>query len=78
MEDRICPDDEVRVAPETCGLRGAVGMHLEDVPHVLVGALKRAEADGDAEKALSAPQGARGDEHLPDLKKINIAGIHNI
>jgi hypothetical protein len=39
------------------------------VPHVLVGTLERAEADGDAEKALSTPQSTGSYEDFPDLKK---------
>jgi hypothetical protein len=37
------------------------------VPDILVGALEGAEANGDAEKALTAPQGARRYEDLANL-----------
>ena len=43
-------------------------MNFEDVPNVLVGALERTETDGDAEKALAAPQRARRDKNLANLK----------
>ena len=68
VQDRVGPDDVIRELAEAGVLGRARGLDIEDVPHVLVGTLERAEADGDAEKALSPPQSTGSYEDFPDLK----------
>lgn len=67
MQNRISSDDVVRVGPESGRLCGAVRLDVQDVPDVFIGAFERAEADGDAQKALAAPKGAWGYEDLTYL-----------
>lgn len=69
VQDRVGPDDVIRELAKAGVLGRARGLDIEDVPHVLVGTLERAEADGDAEKALSTPQSTGSYEDFPDLKK---------
>ena len=69
VKHRVRADDAVRVAPQPRDRRRRVGLDVEDVPDVLVGALEGAEADADSEEALAAPRRARGDEDLADLER---------
>lgn len=42
----------------------------QDMPHVLIGSLKAAEANGDTEQALTPPQVAWGHRGLPQLQSL--------
>lgn len=70
VQHGVGADDEVGVAPQPGDLGRRVGLDVEDVPHVLVGALERAEPDADPEETLAAPGRAGGDEDLSDLRTI--------
>ena len=67
VQDGVRADDEVRVRAQSSVFGRGGGGDVQNVPDVLVGALERAEADGDAKKALAAPQVAWGDEDFADL-----------
>ena len=68
VKHRVGADDVIRVRSQSGIFSRTRRMNFEDVPNVLVGALERTETDGDAEKALAAPQRARRDKNLANLK----------
>ena len=67
VQHRVGADDVVGVGPQTRALRRTGRQDLQNVPDVLVGALEGAEPDGDAQKALTAPQRARCNKYFANL-----------
>jgi len=76
MQNGVGANDEVRIAPKSGSRCGAVGLHVEYVPDVFVGALEGAETDRDSQKTLAAPCGARRDEHLTHRPRLRAVDRH--
>ena len=73
-EQRIRTDNIIGIGSEAGERSGRIGLHIEHMPNVLIGAFERAEANRDAEDSLSSPILGRNKGEFSNL--LRLARVH--